>query len=298
MISYRHWNMMEEFIIVNQLKETLCFVPEDGRMEQMLQYAKTTPPGSRWFDRDYVLPDFVHTFTGTVLIPKARGTIQQEEMGEEHSQRTIPVQSQVSKQDETFKEDSSHGSDKSIDEDIESEDESEEAKRNRILQQKEEEKRLREAQLEEHQVLPMSVERFTVPEILFRPTDIGLNQLGLAEAIIQSIQACDPIFHAAMYHNIVLTGGNMLLPNLKRRLEVELRALVPCQYKIRIYLPEDPIVYAWEGAREWALSGTMYENACLDRSQWEEMRKTYKDWRSLWQNSGTKPISKPGYSIL
>ena len=38
------------------------------------------------------------------------------------------------------------------------------------------------------QVLRLDVERFTVPELLLRPSDIGVNQAGLAECIVQSIK--------------------------------------------------------------------------------------------------------------
>ena len=42
------------------------------------------------------------------------------------------------------------------------------------------------------QILTMNNERFMIPEILFNPSDIGMNQAGIPEAIFQSVQACDP----------------------------------------------------------------------------------------------------------
>jgi len=44
---------------------------------------------------------------------------------------------------------------------------------------------------DEEQILPMNNERFTVPEILFNPTDIGMDQAGIPEAIVEAISACD-----------------------------------------------------------------------------------------------------------
>jgi actin-related protein 6 len=43
------------------------------------------------------------------------------------------------------------------------------------------------ATMGEEQVLKMANERFTVPELLFKPTGIGLQQQGLPEAIATSI---------------------------------------------------------------------------------------------------------------
>ena len=356
-ISYRHWNMMDEFTIVNQVKESLCFfhVQSDGEeegkyktMDELLEYARKTKPmiGTRWFDREFVLPDFVHTFQGTVQLPRALIKQQQQQqvnesttimktvVGEEKNtvekvveeeknslkikekKRTKKQKVSNSKNDINDditsdikarengekREDTKYNMDDDDnhdeEEDMDSEDESEEVIRRRILERKEEEKRMLQLQKEEQQILPMSVERFTVPEILFRPSDAGISQLGLAEAIVQSIQACDPIYHAAMYHNIVLTGGNVLIPHFKERLEVELRSLVPSKYMIRIYLPEDPISYAWDGAKEWIQSGSMTDYACLDRQTWEEMKRQQRDWDSTWKKANTKNMPKDSSFIL
>ena len=37
-------------------------------------------------------------------------------------------------------------------------------------------------------VLTMDTERFAVPELLFQPSDIGINQAGIVEATWQSLQ--------------------------------------------------------------------------------------------------------------
>ena len=37
----------------------------------------------------------------------------------------------------------------------------------------------------------METERFCVPELLFRPSDIGIDQAGVAEAAWQSLQSLD-----------------------------------------------------------------------------------------------------------
>lgn len=42
------------------------------------------------------------------------------------------------------------------------------------------------------QVLSMESERFTVPEILFTPSDVGIQQAGIAEACAMAIQALEP----------------------------------------------------------------------------------------------------------
>lgn len=45
--------------------------------------------------------------------------------------------------------------------------------------------------LADQQILAMNNERFMIPEILMHPSDIGLEQAGIPEAIAQSVNACD-----------------------------------------------------------------------------------------------------------
>ena len=55
-------------------------------------------------------------------------------------------------------------------------------------------------------LLVVNNERFMVPEALFHPTDIGMPEAGLAEAIAAAIQSAHPQLHGLLYSNIVLSG--------------------------------------------------------------------------------------------
>lgn len=72
----------------------------------------------------------------------------------------------------------------------------------------------------------MENERFSVPELLFRPSDIGFNQGGIAECAAQSLQSLHPIERELCSQRVLLTGGNALLPGLRERFSRELRAMV------------------------------------------------------------------------
>ncbi|KAI9321391.1 actin-related protein Arp6 [Dichotomocladium elegans] len=87
------------------------------------------------------------------------------------------------------------------------------------------------------QILTMNNERFMIPEILMHPSDIGIPQAGIPEAITQSINACDPDIHGLLYANIVLVGGNAKFPGYRERLTKELQTLAPSEYDVRIAQP-------------------------------------------------------------
>ncbi len=276
-ISYRKFNMMDEFFIVNEAKEALCFLSLNFDLE--MKKAREVREGRRWFDREFVLPDFVDTFEGTVRLPAILKHLNNTEgkeyfkdcdaTGEKDSNNVENDENQPVAANEENSQDAS-------------DDETEDQARKRIFKQREEERRLQELEEQERQALPLSTERFAIPEILFNPSDVGIGQLGLAETIVQSIEACDPIYREALYHNILLTGGNVKISFFRERLEAELRSLVPSKYKIRVYSPKHPDEYAWEGAKAFVRAKNMASSLYLERAAWESRKESGNE---IWNES-------------
>ncbi|KAI9023515.1 actin-related protein 6 [Phycomyces nitens] len=187
-VSFRHYDMMEETFIINQVKETCCYVSRDiySDLDACRKPYRENP-----IIQEYVLPDFAHHSQGHVRTK---------------SDRLAPLN--------------------------------------------------RSAENPVEQILPMNNERFMIPEILFNPSDIGMNQAGIPEAIFQAIEACDPEYHGLLYANIVLVGGNANLIGYKERIEQDLQVMVPSEYELRIAVPEDPVGYAWKGGNRLASLGT------------------------------------------
>lgn len=154
-ISYRHYNMMDETYLINKVKETCCFVSQNFSVD--LENVKHKRQG----EIKYVLPDYSNSKEGYVL-----------------------------KEGATVKED--------------------------------------------QQVLVLGNERFSIPEILFTPGDVGTinhtvlksgtgltvgsKQGGIAEAVIQAVNASPEELRSMLLANIVLTGGNSKLPGFLDRL--------------------------------------------------------------------------------
>ncbi|PVU92766.1 hypothetical protein BB559_003598 [Furculomyces boomerangus] len=110
--------------------------------------------------------------------------------------------------------------------------------------------------IDQEQILSLKNERFLVPEILFSPSNAGMqstlnetyyiNQGGLHEAILESINACPQKMRGLLLKNIIVIGGTAKLSGLKERLETELQSCVPSEYTVQIFIPEDPSGYTWE----------------------------------------------------
>ena len=173
------------------------------------------------------------------------------------------------------------------DDDDDDEMESMEDKRKRLLRQRAVEERRKSEQQEEEQVLRVSVERFVVPEVLFRPIDAGLQSdlVGLSQAIVQSIEACPEPYRPALYRTVYLIGGVARLPNLMDRLKRELRSLVPSEYDLEIFTTDSPIDRAWMGAKDF-YEKEPYTKWSVSRQEWEESSKRRAYKKLLIENGG------------
>lgn len=118
-------------------------------------------------------------------------------------------------------------------------------------------------------VLTLRNERFAVPEVLFRPTDVGSAQPGLADVIMQSLHALPVGLWPGLLANIFVVGGNALLDNFVRRLQAEMLQRVPAQCVVRIARPDNPIVATWEGAAAFARTEHV-QRLAVTKGEYEE----------------------------
>lgn len=108
----------------------------------------------------------------------------------------------------------------------------------------------------DEQCLKLANERFSIPEILFHPSNIGINQMGIPEAITHSISLTPPPMHPHLYANIIITGGNALFPGFEARLLSDVRTIAPDDYEVNVTVPEKPPSYAWLGGATLASSSS------------------------------------------
>jgi len=68
------------------------------------------------------------------------------------------------------------------------------------------------------EVMTLGNERFTVPELLFNPGDVGMKQEGLPGTVLQSLSGLPPGLWPAMLANILVVGGNSRIEGFMTRL--------------------------------------------------------------------------------
>ena len=121
------------------------------------------------------------------------------------------------------------------------------------------------------QIIRMNNERIAVPEILFQPSDVGVQEMGIPEAIHLAVSLCPEESQPHLYRNVVLTGGCAHFPGIRQRVEDELRRLVPDEYDVRVSLPDNPTTTAWKGGKRLVRELTEDFRQCrVTKKEWQE----------------------------
>jgi actin-related protein 6 len=118
-------------------------------------------------------------------------------------------------------------------------------------------------------------ERFTVPEIIFTPSDIASKQPGVADCVMQSLSVLPPLIQATMLANTLVVGGNAKIPGFVERLQNELRMRTRTDYAVRVRKMEDPITSTWLGGARMASNRDVVREYGITKSE-------YFEHGSLW----------------
>jgi actin-related protein 6 len=149
---------------------------------------------------------------------------------------------------------------------------------------------------QQQQCLTLNTERFAIPELLFHPTDVGVNEIGVVDAIVHAI-AASPAGEASTYlsqpvafssactaleehhvnrreydvrglriEDVSLHCPPYLPPHCR---ENELRSMAPDLFTVNVRCVDDPITAAWTSAAKVAASNDL-DRLVVSRAEYEE----------------------------
>jgi len=119
-------------------------------------------------------------------------------------------------------------------------------------------------------ILTLRNERFTVPELLFKPTDIGLRQSGIAQLVMESLSCLPMGLWPGFLANIVCVGGNSTIEGFIVRLQMEIRALAPAECIVRVARPDNPIASTWKGGAKLATDEETLSKLSVTKQEYNE----------------------------
>lgn len=120
--------------------------------------------------------------------------------------------------------------------------------------------------------VPLTDERWKCPEALFHPSLVGLESMGVAGLVWESISRCDIDVRKTLLSNVVLSGGSTMFPGFSERLTKELRGYAPTasQANIRVVQSKDQKYAVWSGAQVFASLRSMQEEQWMTIEDYDE----------------------------
>ncbi len=109
-------------------------------------------------------------------------------------------------------------------------------------------------------VLKLGSECFLIPEVLFHPKLMNIQDSSVDELIIQSLKECHTSLRQKIYSNIVFSGGGCSYSNFLERIKKSFLN-IPLLNESKIYLHEDPRLSVWKGMQIIVKSSFYEKNA-------------------------------------
>ncbi|KAJ2183205.1 Nuclear actin-protein involved in chromatin remodeling [Coemansia sp. RSA 551] len=118
--------------------------------------------------------------------------------------------------------------------------------------------------------LHLNVERIRVPEIIFRPGLIGLDQAGLLETIDGILRQTGN--RMSLINNVFVTGGGFSgVTGILERLQRDIQSIAPTGTSITVRRAVDPLRDAWRGAALWSMNeAEAFKASCITRQDYLE----------------------------
>eukprot|EP01083_Nonionella_stella_P083225 230024_1 len=119
------------------------------------------------------------------------------------------------------------------------------------------------------QVITIGRERFRVPEVLFKPSFIGVEAAGIDLLLYNAIMKCDVDIRKDLYANIVLAGDSTMFPGIAERLEKEMMLLAPPTTTVKIVAPQNRKYSTWIGGSILSSLST-FQDMWITKNEYDE----------------------------
>jgi len=124
-------------------------------------------------------------------------------------------------------------------------------------------------ELPDGNVVTIGNERFRCPEVLFKPSFIGLEQDGIHCLTFNSIMKCDVDIRKDLYNNIVMSGGSTMFSQIDERMKKEMEAQAPASMNIKIIAPPERKYSVWIGGSILSSLST-FEEMWIKKEEYDE----------------------------
>jgi len=124
-------------------------------------------------------------------------------------------------------------------------------------------------ELPDGQVITIGNERFRCPEVLFNPAMIGMESIGINEAICNCVKSCDIDIRKDLFSNIILSGGTTMYAGIADRVQKEVTDASAPTLKIKVIAPPERKYSIWIGG-SIVTSLSTFQTMWVTKEEYEE----------------------------
>lgn len=128
-------------------------------------------------------------------------------------------------------------------------------------------------ELPDGNIISVHTERFRCPEVLFQPSLIGKEAMGIHDTTFQSVMKCDVDIRRDLFSNVVLSGGSTMMPGIGERMTKELSALAPSTVRIKVITPPERKYSVWIGGSILSSLST-FQQMWIAKAEYDEQGPT------------------------
>ena len=129
---------------------------------------------------------------------------------------------------------------------------------------------LRDYELPDGKILKIGRERFECAELLFQPSLIQSNSPPIQNIIFQSVYSkAESEYKKELFGNIVLSGGNTMLPGITDRFHKEICSIATSPTRINVIAPPERKSSVWIGGSILASLST-FQYYYINKSDYDE----------------------------
>merc|ERR1712038_109827 len=124
-------------------------------------------------------------------------------------------------------------------------------------------------ELPDGQVITIGNERFRCPEVLFNPSMIGMESVGIHEALCNCVKSCDIDIRKDLFSNIILSGGTTMYAGIADRVQKEVTDASAPTLKIKVIAPPERKYSLWIGG-SICTSLSTFQTMWVTKEEYEE----------------------------
>lgn len=241
-VSFRHYNIVEEPILVNAIKHQTCYVAVDYN-ETLNKLTRLKKNSRELINSDlslsYVLPNNKTDFIGHPVSDKSKMS------------KTELQNLRNALEGNRFR---ANGLDDDDDD------------------------YTNNGSLDSNQSLLLTDERFLIPELLFHPQLAGVYKAGLIQSIKSSLDAVPELLQPLLVNNVVCMGGTSNIPGFADRIVKDLDPEVPVEAQTSVldysHVTSDASLLSWYAGKSFFANGG-FEKIKMSKEDYAEFGAEY-----------------------